>query len=102
MLQVLPPLALTLLGALIGLPLLVFLASLDFRTRRLSRALASLPLLSLLLMVEMTPDFFMTAFEKTQQEIVLYSDTANARSNGRLSMMLYNEARRKNYREKIA
>ena len=44
----------------------------------------------------------MTAFQETQQEIVLFSDTFSASNNGRISMMLYNEARRKNYLEKIA
>lgn len=102
MFQVLPPLALALIGTLLGLPLLAFLASLEFRTRRAAMAMASLPLLALLLMVEVTPNFFMTAFQETQQEIIFYSDTASARNNGRLSMMLYNEARRKSCREKIA
>ena len=102
MFQVLPPLAFVLIGALIGLPLLAFLASLEFRARRATMAIASLPLLMLLLMVEMTPDFFMTIFQETQEEIVFYSDTASASNNGRLSMMLYNEARRKSSREKIA
>ncbi|MFH1021508.1 MAG: sulfatase-like hydrolase/transferase [Pseudomonadota bacterium] len=102
MLQVLPPLALVLIGALFGLPLLAFLASLEFRPRWAAAAMASLPLLALLLMVELSPDFFMTAFLKTQQEVFLYSDTSSARNNGRLSMMLYNEAKRKSYHEKIA
>jgi phosphoglycerol transferase MdoB-like AlkP superfamily enzyme len=102
MFQVLPPLAIILIAILTGLPLLTFLASLDLRTRKTAKAMASLPLLALLLMVEMTPDFFMTAFQKTQKEIVFYSDTASARNNGRLSMMLYNEARRKSSRAKIA
>jgi len=102
MLQVLPPLSLALIGALIGLPLLAFFASLEFRKPRAAMAIASLPLLALILMVEMLPDFFMAAFEETQQEIVFYSDTASVRNNGRLSMMLYNEARRKSFRKKIA
>ncbi len=102
MLQVLSPLALTLIGALIALPLLAFLASLEFRPRRATAVIASLPLLVLFLTVELAPAFFMTAFQKTQQEIVLYSDTASARNNGRLGMMLYNEAKRKSYHEKIA
>lgn len=102
MFQVLPPLAIALIGALIGLPLLAFLASLELRTRRATMAMASLPLLALLLMVEMTPNFFIAAFQESQQEIVFYSDTASARNNGRLSMMLYNEARRKSCRGKIA
>ncbi|MFA6282698.1 MAG: sulfatase-like hydrolase/transferase [Desulfurivibrionaceae bacterium] len=102
MLQVLSPLALALTGVLIVLPLLFFLGSLEFRTRRAATATASLPLLGLLLLVELTPNFFMTAFQETQQEIVFYSDTASARNNGRLSMMLYNEAKRRSYHEKIA
>lgn len=102
MFQVLHPLVIALFVALIGVPLLIFLASLDFRTRRASMAVASLPLLTLVLMVELTPDFFMTTFQETQQEIVFYSDTASARNNGRLSMMLYNEARRRSNHEKIA
>ncbi|MFA7382225.1 MAG: sulfatase-like hydrolase/transferase [Desulfurivibrionaceae bacterium] len=102
MLQVLPLLPLTMIGVLTGLPLLAFLASLEFRTHRLAMFMASLPLLALLLMVEMTPHFFMATFQKTQQEIVLYSDMFSARNNGRLSMMLYNEARRRSSREKIA
>ncbi|HIJ89659.1 MAG: sulfatase-like hydrolase/transferase [Desulfobulbaceae bacterium] len=102
MFQVLPPLAIALAVALLGLPLLTFMTSLEFRHRRTATAIASLPLLTLPLMVEMTPDFFMTAFQETQQEILLYSDTASARNNGRLSMMLYNEARRKSFHDKIA
>ena len=102
MLQVLPPLSLVLIGVLIGLPLLAFLASFEFRTHRLTMFIASLPLLALLLMVEITPNFFMTTFQETQQEIVLFSDMFSVRNNGRLSMMLYNEARRRSSREKIA
>lgn len=102
MFQVLPFLAIALIGILLGIPFLAFLLSIDFRERRMVKAIAALPLIALLLMVEITPDFFMAAFQKTQQEIVFYSDTASARNNGRLSMMLYNEARRKSYRAKIA
>ncbi|MFQ6757734.1 MAG: LTA synthase family protein [Deltaproteobacteria bacterium] len=102
MLQILPSLGLVLIGVLIGLPLLAFLAFLEIPPRRLAPVVASLPLMALLLMVETTPDFFMTAFQNTQQEIVIYSDMFSARNNGRLSMMLYNEAKRKSYHKKIA
>ncbi len=103
MMQILSPLGLVLVGVLIGLPLLVFLAFLEVPPRRrLAPVLASLPLVALLLMVEMTPDLFMTTFQNTQQEIVLYSDMFNARNNGRLSMMLYNEAKRKSSHKKIS
>ncbi|PKN45508.1 MAG: hypothetical protein CVU58_08440, partial [Deltaproteobacteria bacterium HGW-Deltaproteobacteria-16] len=60
MLQILPPLGLVLIVVLIGLPLLAFLAFLEVPPRRLAPVVASLPLMALLLMVEMTPDFFMT------------------------------------------
>lgn len=102
MFQVLPPLAIVLIGILLGIPFLAFLFSIDFRQQRMAKVVAALPLLALLLMVQITPDFFMAAFQKTQQDILLYSDTASARNNGRLSMMMYNEARRKSYRAKIA
>lgn len=102
MLQVLPLPAIALIGILLGLPFLAFLFSIDFRQRRTTKVIAALPLLALLLMVQLTPDFFMAAFQKTQQEILIYSDAASAENNGRLSMMLYNEARRKSYRAKIA
>jgi phosphoglycerol transferase MdoB-like AlkP superfamily enzyme len=100
--QVLSPAIIALAVGLIGLPLLIFLFSLDFRQNRKIKAFAVAPLVILAFLVEKTPNFFMTIFQETQQEIVFYSDTFSARNNGRLSMMLYNEARRKNYLEKIA
>ena len=101
-LQVLSPTLIALAIGLIGLPLLTFFFFLDFRQNWKIKALAAIPLLALVFLVEKTPNFFMTAFQETQQEIVFYSDTFSARNNGRVSMMLYNEARRKNYLEKIA
>jgi len=100
--QVLSPKLIALAVVLIGLPLLTFFFFLDFRKNRKIKALAAIPLLALVFLVEKTPNLFMTVFQETQQEIVLYSDIFSARNNGRLSMMLYNEARRKNYLEKIA
>jgi len=102
LLQVLPLTALIMIGVSICLPLLAFLLALDLRSQRVTTAIIALPLLTMLLLVEWHPDLFMTIFQETQQEIVFYSDTASVRNNGRLSMTLYNEARRKSSREKIA
>lgn len=99
--QVLSPTLIALAIGLIGLPLLTFLFSLDFRQHRKAKVFAAIPLLTLVFLVEKTPNFFMTIFQETQQELVFYSDLFSASNNGRLSMMLYNEARRKNYLEKI-
>ena len=100
--QVLSPLLVTLAGLLICLPLLAFLFSLDFRGKLRGKALAALPLFALVLLVENAPHLFLSSFQAIQQEIVLFSDTFSARNNGRLSMMLYNEAKRKNYLQQIA
>lgn len=86
---------------LFGLSLLGLLASVQWRRIR-PMVWGSLPILALLLAVEVFPDAFMTAFEKTQKEIVSYSDILSAASNGRISMALYNEARRKSILEKTA
>mgnify|MGYP001359677751 CR=1 FL=1 len=100
--QVLSPSLVTLAGLLICLPLLAFLFSLDFKGNLRGKALAALPLFALVLLVENTPRLFLSSFQATQQEIVLFSDTFSARNNGRLGMMLYNEAKRKNYLQQIA
>ncbi|BCR06025.1 hypothetical protein DESUT3_30940 [Desulfuromonas versatilis] len=96
MLQVLPWGVKILGGLALGLPLGAF--ALSLAPRRLGRAaLAGLPLLALLVAVKATPEGFMTGFEKTQKEIVFFSDALSAGNNGRLSMVLYNEARRGSY-----
>jgi phosphoglycerol transferase MdoB-like AlkP superfamily enzyme len=88
------------LSLLLGLPFLAFLFSINFRRIR-PITLGLLPLLLFILIVELFPQFFMDTFEKTQGEVVFYSDVFSTRNNGRLGMMLYNEARRKSYLEKI-
>ncbi len=101
MFQVFPlPIALA-LGLVIGLPLLLFLASINVRKPR-SIVLGALPLLALALSVELTPTLFTEVFTRTQPEIVFYSDAHSTRNNGRLGMMLYNEARRKSSLDKLA
>ncbi|MBI5557815.1 MAG: sulfatase-like hydrolase/transferase [Deltaproteobacteria bacterium] len=84
-----------------GLPLLAFFLSLQWRRIRVL-ALGGVPLLALGLAVAFIPDPFMRGFEKTQQEIVFYSDAKSAYNNGRISMMLYNQARQNSSYEKTA
>ena len=99
--KVLPLYLLLPLILLIGLPVAALLSFVNFRRLR-PVALGLVPLLALALTLELAPKFFMDTFEKTQCEIVFYSDAHSTRNNGRLGMMLYNEARRKSYLEKIA
>lgn len=89
------------LSLLIGLPVAGFMSCINFRRLR-PLTLVGLPLLALFITIEFFPKFFMDTFEKTQGEIVFYSDVFSTRNNGRLGMMLYNEGRRKSYLEKIA
>jgi len=88
-------------GAVVALPLLAILSFLHLR-RAKAFALASLPLVALVAAVEFFPDAFMQAFHATQNGIVAFSDMYSAGNNGRISMMLYNEARRVSCREKTA
>ena len=95
------PLPLSLLiGILIGLPVLAFLASIQFRKAH-ALVLGALPFVILVLNVEIAPESFMEGFKETQGEIVFYSDVHSTRYNGRIGMTLYNEARRKSYLTKI-
>ncbi len=90
-----------LMVAAVGLPLAVFLLSI--RIRRWPGALAGLaPLLMVILSISLFPDGFMAVFAKTQTDMVTYSDTMSAKNNGRLTMMLYNEAKRRSSLEKTA
>jgi len=99
--KVFPPYLTIPLGLLLGLPVVAFFSAVNFRHPR-PVALGLLPLLALTLFIELRPNSFLDVFDKTQAEVVFYSDVFSTRNNGRLGMMLYNEARRKSYREKIA
>lgn len=101
MFKVFPLPLVLLLGLVIGLPVVAFLSAIQWRRPR-AMDLSLLPLVVLVMTIEVAPKLFMAAFEKTQQEIVFYSDVHSTRNNGRMGMMLYNEARRKAYTEKIA
>lgn len=80
-------------------PLLAILAILEPR-RWKAFSLAVVPLLALIATVAFAPVAFIKAFHATQNEIVFFSDLLSAAGNGRISMMLYNEARRVSCREK--
>jgi len=86
---------------LLGLPLLVFLGNVSLRRFR-PLILGAVPLLALGVAVERYPDFFINAFKTTQKNISWYSDTESVGSSGRISIALYNEARRKSALKKIA
>ena len=90
-----------LLIAMIGTSLLIFFLTVRWGAV-LPMALGALPLAALFVAVESYPAAFMKAFEKTQKGIVTYSDVMSVANNGRISMTLYNEARRKSMREKTA
>ena len=101
MFRILHPSMIALAVTVVGLPLLAFIINLNLRKPH-AILIGALPLAALILSAERWPDAFMTAFNKTQKEVVFYSDAHSTRNNGRLGMMLYNEARRKSYLEKIA
>lgn len=84
---------------IVGLPLGLFFSSVSWR-RLQPLALGAVPLLVLTLTVECFPSGFMTTFKRTLKPIDWMSDSRNAANNGRLSMTLYNEARRVSSLEK--
>ena len=84
-----------LLFLFLGLPMTGFLLCVQVRRWR-PLILGALPLLALLAVVVRGPGFFVMAFETTQKDVDPYlMDTLNAGNNGRFSMALYYEARRK-------
>lgn len=89
------------LALVFGLPFIAF-----FRLLRIRRipvmVLGILPLICLVMTAEFAPEFFITAFKKTQKSIITYSDIMSAGNNGRILTMLYNEAWRKTFSQKIA
>jgi len=61
-----------------------------------------LMILTLIVTMEVKPDSFLYAFEKTQREVTNWSDIQSAEDNGRVWMMLYHEARRRSNTLKMA
>jgi phosphoglycerol transferase MdoB-like AlkP superfamily enzyme len=101
LLAVMPLWLKSMLIALYGISLLSFLRAVRWGAV-MPMTLGLMPLAGLAVAVEAYPDAFMAAFVKTQKEIVFYSDVKSVANNGRLSMTLYNEARRKSMLEKTA
>lgn len=93
MFLVMPILNKILLILAVGLPLGIFLRSVQWRQLR-PLVLGAVPLLALVVAVEGFPAFVMAGFERTQNPIDWMSDAKSAGLNGRISMALYNEARR--------
>lgn len=93
MFLVMPILNKILLLLVVGVPLGLFLRSVQWRRFR-PLVWGAVPLLVLVLAVEGFPAFFMGAFERTQKPIDWMSDSKSAGINGRIGMALYNEARR--------
>lgn len=86
---------------LVTLPALTLLASMDFRRTR-AMAFGLLPFILLALPMQYLPGSFMRVFETTQRYIHFYSDILSVQNNGRLSMILYNQAKKQLALEKLA
>ena len=93
MFQVLPLLKKIVLILVVGLPLAAFLRSVQWRRVR-PLIFGAVPLLALVVAVEGFPAFVMAGFELTQKPVDWMSDAKSAGFNGRISMAIYNEAKR--------
>jgi len=93
MFLVMPLLNKALLILAVGLPLWIFLRSVQWRRWR-PLVWGAVPLLVLAVAVEGFPAYFMAGFERTQKSTWCKSDAESTGINGRISMALYNEARR--------
>ncbi|OQX11432.1 MAG: hypothetical protein BWK76_19150 [Desulfobulbaceae bacterium A2] len=86
---------------LVCLPVLGLMANLDLR-RKQSMAFGLLPFLLLALPMQFLPGTFMRVFEVTQRHIFFYSDILSVELNGRISMILYNQAKKQASLKKLA
>ncbi len=86
---------------LVCLPVLGLLTCLDLRRAR-AMAFGLLPFLLLALPMQFLPGTFMQVFEKTQRHIFFYSDIMSVELNGRISMILYNQAKKQASLKKLA
>jgi len=85
----------------VGIPLLVFALSVNYRKPRVI-ALGALPLALLVIDIHFAPDSFASGFQQIANPVVKYSDRMSVENNGRYSMMLLREAQRISAREKTA
>lgn len=100
LMAVLPAWANVLLIALLGGLLILFLRSLRFKLGRLV-ILGLLPTLGIILSAGFAPDHFLAGFDTFQRSVTLWSDIQSAEDNGRVWMMLYNEAKRRSNTKKM-
>ncbi|MCX5869448.1 MAG: sulfatase-like hydrolase/transferase [Deltaproteobacteria bacterium] len=95
LLEVLPFYYVALIGLVGAISFLVLIVSLDWRNWRRG-LIASLPALALILVVELAPGSFLTAFQSLGSDVVEWSDALSVGNNGRFTMVAYFEALRKN------
>ena len=93
LMQVLSPLYIVLIAVFIFLPILVFIALINYRNMR-PIILGGLPIVSLAVLVVVSPTAYTDFVEKAGNGVVIYSDVHSVRNNGRLTMLAYNEAER--------
>jgi phosphoglycerol transferase MdoB-like AlkP superfamily enzyme len=101
LMAVLPVWTLGIVVVLTGAAATVFIRSLRFKLDR-HAVIGALLMLTLILTVELKPDSFLYAFEKTQREVTNWSDIQSADDNGRVWMMFYHEAKRRSNTMKMA
>lgn len=99
LLDIMPSHYLVLVGLAAAIAFLVLVLSLDWRHWRRS-LLAAVPALALILVIELAPGSFLATFDIVGKKVVGWSDVLSVANNGRLSMIAYFEAQRKNSIEK--
>lgn len=93
LMDVFPPLYYVLLGIFVGLPVVLFLINLDYRSFR-QQIIHALPLWALMTLIIFSPETFAKWFSKIGT-VNAWSDEENVSNNGRFAMTLYSEARRR-------
>ena len=91
--SVLPLSYLFLLIAVFIMPLLAYLAKVNFRNLRYLIA-GALPIITIFLVVELTPKAYANLVNTMGNQIVIFSDGMSVENNGRFTMLLYREAMR--------
>ncbi len=101
LIDVLPWTQSVMIAALLGLPLLLLLSRLRWPGWR--RALLSLlPLVALVVVIQWRPGWFLQSFVTVANPPVVWSDYRSVGANGRLSMVLYQAARRQQALQSLA
>lgn len=85
----------------VGIPLLIFLLTVNYRKPRII-VLGAVPLALLVIDIHLAPNSFASGFQQLANPLVTYSDRMSVENNGRYSMMLLREAERISAMEKTA